>query len=46
MELETIVAKEVADLNDEEKTFLNEHKDELSDDNKEKFKEVLEGGGE
>ena len=42
MELETVVAKEVADLNDEEKAFLVEHKDDLSDEDKEKFASVLE----
>ena len=42
MELETIVEKEVADLNEEEKTFLVEHKDDLSNEQKEKFASVLE----
>ena len=44
LKLEEVVAKEVADLSDEEKTFLKEKATELTDDQKEKFKEVLEAG--
>ena len=42
MNLESIVAKEVDTLSTEEKTFLVEHKDDLSDEDKEKFASVLE----
>ena len=37
MELEAIRAKEVADLTNEEKTFLSEHKADLTDDERTKF---------
>jgi len=40
--LEEIREKDVADLTDEEKAFLNEHADELTDEDKEKFGDVLE----
>jgi hypothetical protein len=37
MEIEEVVAKELDDLTDEEKSFVVEHKEELSDEGKEKF---------
>lgn len=37
MKIEEIRAKEVADLTDEEKTFLSEHKEELTDEERTKF---------
>lgn len=42
LKLEEVVVKEVADLSDEERTFLKEKKEELTPEQKEKFKEVLE----
>ena len=44
LKLEEVVVKEVADLSDEEKTFLKETKDELTEEQKETFKSVLEEG--
>lgn len=41
LKLEEVVAKEVANLTDAEKTFLKEKESYLTDEQKEKFKEVL-----
>lgn len=41
MNIKDILAKKVADLTDEEKTFLVEHKDELTDDQKTEFASVV-----
>jgi hypothetical protein len=51
LKLENIVKKAASELNDEEKSFLREHKSELSEDNQKKFSEALadeggEGGNE
>lgn len=46
MNLEDIRKKQVADLTDEEKTFLGEHKDELTDDERTAFGLVEAGTGE
>lgn len=42
MDIKTITAKKPEELSQEEKDFLVEHKDELSDDEKETFKSVVE----
>lgn len=41
MDLTTILAKDVTTLTDEEKAFVREHKDELTDEQKETAKDVL-----
>lgn len=47
MKLETILKKKFSELNDEEKSFLREHKEELNDEQKTAFKAVFdENGGE
>jgi len=43
--LKDLVKKEVADLTDDEKTFINEHKDELSEEETTKFESVIETDG-
>lgn len=43
MILTEVLAKSPADLTEEEKTFLLEHKDILSDADKERFKDVVAG---
>lgn len=42
LNLKEILEKEVADLSDEEKKFLVENKDELTDEDNEKYKDILE----
>ncbi len=42
MDIEEIITKEVEELTDEEKDFLKENKDTLSDEDKEKFASILE----
>lgn len=42
MSLEEIIKKEIEELTDEEKSFLKEHKDELEEEQKEKFKTLFE----
>ncbi|KKL11661.1 hypothetical protein LCGC14_2543560, partial [marine sediment metagenome] len=44
LKLEDILEKEATDLEDNEVEFLKEHKDELSDEQKETYKDVLEEG--
>ena len=44
MTIEEVLAKEVEDLTDDEKAFLKEHKDELTDEQTEEYKEVLTEG--
>lgn len=46
MNLEDIRKKQVADLTDEEKTFLGEHKDELTDDERKTFGLEEAGSGD
>lgn len=42
LELKDLLKKDVAELTDEEKVFINEHKDELSEDEATKFESVIE----
>jgi len=42
MNLEEILKKDIADLTDEEKTFLKDHKDELTEEQKETYKDIVE----
>lgn len=41
MDIQKITKKDVSDLTDDEKEYLQNHSEELSDDQKEKFEEVL-----